>query len=141
MVSAACNFLVQVKQHVLCWGFGIDDIRMFVLNVFIDKSLTSRVQNSCQAPSCCCKPVAAIGKMNRLSAHKLATPVQCLNSGLLSKQALVVRTLICQLRSVKQIGTSDPNSGVATCQPGMSPINQSINQSKILQSTVVRHLQ
>ncbi len=80
--------------------------------------LTSRLQKSCQAPSCCCKPVAAMDVMDRLSANKLATPTQCLNSGLSSKQALVFRTLVCQLRSLKQIGTSDPNSGVATCQPG-----------------------
>ncbi len=66
----------------------------------------------------CCKPVAPIDMMNRLSANKLAMPSQCLNSGLSSKQALVFRTLVCQLRSLKQIGTSDPNSGVATCQPG-----------------------
>jgi len=56
--------------------------------------------------------------MNRLCANKLAMPSQCLNSDLSGKQALAFRTLVCQLRSLKQIGTSDPNSGVATCQPG-----------------------
>ena len=53
-----------------------------------------------------------------MSGSKLATPCQCLNSGLSSKQPLVLRALMCQLRGLEQTGTCDSNSGVATCQPG-----------------------
>ena len=76
----------------------------------------SRLQKSCQAPSCCFKPVAAIDEMNHLSVNELARPSrsQCLNSGFSSKQAL----MMCQLRIFKQIGTSDPQPEVAICQPG-----------------------
>ena len=40
MVSVACNFLVQIKPHVLCGGFSIS---MYMLIVF-----TSRLQKSCR---------------------------------------------------------------------------------------------